>query len=139
MTDARRRPFDIVLVWKFDRFAGSLKHLIDSLEDFRALGIKFVSYAEGVDTTTPSGRLLFQVVGAVARCERDVIAKRVRAGMAYARTPGKRIGRPKAIVDIEKVTQLRNRGQSLRAIAKELHIPVSRVRRAPASLRGGAA
>ena len=80
LKDAHRRLFDVVLMWKFDRFARSLKHLIDSLEEFRALGINFVSYTEGVDTTTPSGQLLFHVVGAVAQFERDLIAERVRAG-----------------------------------------------------------
>jgi len=91
--DAHRRVFDVVLVWKFDRFARSLKHLIDSLEEFRSLGIDFVSFTEGIDTTTPSGQLLFHVVGGVAQFERDLIAERVRAGMAHARAMGKRIGR----------------------------------------------
>jgi DNA invertase Pin-like site-specific DNA recombinase len=75
MKDAQRRMFDVVLVLKFDRFARSLKHLMDSLEDFGTLGIDFVSYTEGVDTTTPSGQLLFHIVGAVAQFERDLIAE----------------------------------------------------------------
>jgi len=130
MADARKKRFDAVLVWKFDRFARSLKHLIDSLEDFNALGIDFISYTEGVDTTTPSGRLLFHMVGAVAQFERDLIAERVRAGIAHARALGKRIGRPPASVNTAEVTALRNQGLSLRAVAKRLDIPVSRVRRA---------
>ncbi len=129
MKDAHKRVFEVVLVWKFDRFARSLKHLIDSLEEFKALGIDFISYTEGVDTTTPSGQLLFHVVGAVAQFERDLIAERVRAGVAHARAMGKRIGRPRAPVDIERVTGLRKQGLSLRGIAKTLNIPVSRVRR----------
>jgi len=137
MRDARRRHFDVVLVWKFDRFARSLKHLIDSLEEFRALGINFVSYTEGVDTTTPSGQLLFHVVGAVAQFERDLIAERVRAGMAHARAMGKRIGRPRAVVDTERVRALRDERMSLRGIAKKLDIPVSRVRRALANSGSG--
>jgi DNA invertase Pin-like site-specific DNA recombinase len=108
MAEARRRRFDTILVWKFDRFARSLKHLIDSLEEFRALGVNFVSFTEGVDTTTPSGQLLFHIVGAVAQFERDLIAERVRAGMAHAKAMGKRIGRPRAVVDRIKVAQLRN-------------------------------
>jgi len=127
MRDARRRLFDVVLVWKFDRFARSLKHLIESLD---ALGIDFISMTEGVDTTTPAGQLLFHIVGAVAQFERDLIAERVRAGMAHARAIGKRIGRPRAIVDVEAVSKLRGGGQSLREIAVSLNIPVSRVRRA---------
>jgi DNA invertase Pin-like site-specific DNA recombinase len=130
MRDARRRLFDAVLVWKFDRFARSLKHLIESLDEFSALGIDFISLTEGVDTTTPAGQLLFHIVGAVAQFERDLIAERVRAGMAHARAMGKRIGRPRAIVDVEAVSKLREGGQSLREIAASLNIPVSRVRRA---------
>jgi len=130
MADARKKRFDVVLVWKFDRFARSLKHLIDSLEDFAALGIDFVSFTEGVDTTTPSGRLLFHMVGAVAQFERDLIAERVRAGIAHARASGKRIGRPRAEIDVDQVRTLRNQNFSLRKIAKLLHVPVSRVRRA---------
>jgi DNA invertase Pin-like site-specific DNA recombinase len=128
--DARKRLFDVVLVWKFDRFARSLKHLIESLEEFSSLGIDFVSYTEGVDTTTPSGQLLFHIVGAVVQFERDLIAERVRAGMAHAKSLGKRIGRPRAPVDLEAVKTLRSQGKSLRVIATALGIPVSRVRRA---------
>jgi len=128
--DAHKRLFEVVLVWKFDRFARSLKHLIDSLEEFRALGIDFISYTEGVDTTTPSGQLLFHVVGAVAQFERDLVAERVRAGLAHARAMGKHIGRPRAQTDIARILTLRGQKVSLRSIAKTLGIPVSRVRRA---------
>lgn len=130
MRDARRRMFDVVLVWKFDRFARSLKHLIESLDEFSALGIDFISLTEGIDTTTPAGQLLFHIVGAVAQFERDLIAERVRAGMAHARAMGKRIGRPRAEVDVEAVSKLRGEGRSLREIARTLDVPVSRVRRA---------
>ena len=106
MKDARKRLFDVVLVWKFDRFARSVKHLVDSLEEFRALGIDFISFTEGVDTTTPSGELLFHIMGAVAQFERDLIAERVRAGIAHARAMGKRIGRPRADIDVEQKLQL---------------------------------
>jgi len=122
--------FDVVLVWKFDRFARSLKHLIESLDEFSSLGIDFVSYTEGVDTTTPSGQLLFHIVGAVAQFERDLIAERVRAGMAHARAMGKHIGRPRVAVDVKAVLQLHAECRSLRDIAQTLNVPVSRVRRA---------
>jgi DNA invertase Pin-like site-specific DNA recombinase len=137
MQDARKRVFDVVLVWKFDRFARSLKHLIDSLEEFGSLGINFISFTENIDTTTPSGQLLFHVMGAFAQFERDLIAERVRAGMAHARAMGKRIGRPRAVVDVERVRELRDERLSLRVIAKRLDIPVSRVRRALATSRDG--
>lgn len=130
MRDARKRSFDVVLAWKFDRFARSLKHLIESLDEFSALGIDFISLTEGVDTTTPAGQLLFHIVGAVAQFERDLIAERVRAGMAHARAMGKHIGRPRAAVDANAVNGLRSKGMSLRSIANTLGIPVSRVRRA---------
>jgi len=128
--DAHRRRFDVVLVWKFDRFARSVKHLVDSLEEFRALDIDFISYTEGIDTTTPSGELLFHIMAAVAQFERDLIAERVRAGIAHARALGKRIGRPRAAIDAEQVKALRDAGNSLRKIAQALSVPVSRVRRA---------
>ncbi len=130
MADARKRRCDVVLVWKFDRFARSVKHLIDSLEEFHALGIDFISYTEGVDTTTPTGQLVFHLLGAVAQFERDLIAERVRAGIAHARAMGKRIGRPRAEIDTARAVALRKAGKSLRGIAKELAVPVSRVRRA---------
>ncbi len=130
MADAKKRRFDVVLVWKFDRFARSVKHLVDSLEEFRALGIDFVSFTEGIDTSTPSGQLLFHIMGAVAQFERDLIAERVRAGIAHARALGRRIGRPKAPIDAVEVHRLRTEGQSLRKIARLLSVPVSRVRRA---------
>jgi DNA invertase Pin-like site-specific DNA recombinase len=130
MRAAHQRKFGVVLVWKFDRFARSVKHLVDSLEEFSALGIDFISYTEGIDTTTPTGQLLFHMVGAVAQFERDLIVERVRAGMAHARAMGKRIGRPRAEVDLEQVVLFRNQGKSLRAIARLLAVPVSRVRRA---------
>ena len=133
MRDARRRLFDVVLVWKFDRFARSLKHLIESLDEFSALGIDFISLTEGIDTTTPAGQLLFHIVGAVAQFERDLIAERVRAGMAHARSLGKHIGRPRAKVDVEAVRNLRSQGKSLRNIAMALGVPISRVRRALAA------
>ncbi len=129
LKDAHKRLFDVVLVWKFDRFARSVKHLVDSLEEFRALGIDFISYTEGIDTTTPSGELLFHIMGAVAQFERDLIAERVRAGIAHARALGKHIGRPRALIDSERVIALRREGKSLRSIARSLAVPVSRVRR----------
>lgn len=130
MQGAHKRLFDVVLVWKFDRFARSVKHLVDSLEEFRALGIDFISFTEGVDTTTPSGELLFHIMGAVAQFERDLIAERVRAGIAHARAMGKHIGRPRAPIDVRRVGVLRRQGQSLRQIARIVDVPVSRVRRA---------
>ena len=94
MADAhRRRRFDSVLCWKFDRFARSVSHLLRALETFRSLGIDFISFSEQLDTSTPTGKMVFTVLGAVAELERSLIVERVRAGMRNARAKGKRIGR----------------------------------------------
>jgi len=130
MQGARKRLFDAVVVWKFDRFGRSLKHLLDSLEEFHTLGIDFISLTEGIDTTTPTGQLLFGIFGAVAQFERELIVERVRAGIAHARCLGKQIGRPRVYVDADQVIRLRGEGLSLRHIGRKLDIPISRVRRA---------
>lgn len=99
MADAHKRRFDIVIVWRFDRFARSVSHLLGALETFNALGIAFVSLSENVDTTTPTGKMIFTVLGAVAELERSLIVERVRAGLRNARAKGKRLGRPRVVVD----------------------------------------
>src|SRR6266446_3738195 len=99
MDDARKRQFDEIVVWRFDRFARSTKHLLLALEEFRSLGIQFLSYQENIDTTSPLGQAVFTIVAAVATLERDLIRQRVRAGLRNARAKGKRLGRPRAIVD----------------------------------------
>src|SRR3979490_350267 len=94
IADAHKRKFEVIVVWKFDRFARSVSHLLRALENFRALGIEFVSLAEQIDTSTPTGKMIFTVLGAVAKLERSLIAERVRAGLRNARAKGKRLGRP---------------------------------------------
>ena len=94
MADAHRRRFDAVLVWKLDRFGRSLRHLVNALAEFEALGIAFVSLRDNLDLSTPSGRLMFQIIGAMAEFERTLIAERVKAGMRNAQAKGRRIGRP---------------------------------------------
>jgi DNA invertase Pin-like site-specific DNA recombinase len=118
MADAHRRKFDCVIVWKFDRFARSVSHLLRALETFNALGIAFVSLSESLDTSTPSGKMVFTVLGAVAELERSLICERVRAGLRNARAKGKRLGRPPADVDADKVVRLRALGRSWRKIAR---------------------
>jgi len=97
MADAHRRRFDIVCVWRFDRFARSVSHLLRALETFKALGIDFVSFSEQMDTSTPAGKMVFTVLGAVAELERSLIVERVKAGMRNARSKGRCIGRPPQI------------------------------------------
>ncbi len=119
MDDAKKRRFDVVLVWRFDRFARSTKHLILALEEFRNLGIDFVSYQENIDTSSPLGSAIFTIISAVAQLERDIIAESVTAGLRRAKENGKKLGRPRASVDTEKIHWLKSKGLSLRAIAKE--------------------
>jgi len=116
MADAHRRRFDAVAVWKFDRFARSVSHLLRALETFKALGIDFVSLSEQVDTSTPTGKMVFTVLGAVAELERSLIAERVRAGIRNARAKGKRLGRPRIAVDSARIAALRAQGCSWSAI-----------------------
>ena len=130
MADAHRRKFDIVVVWKFDRFARSVGHLLRALETFQALGIEFVSLTEGVDTSTPAGKMVFTVLGAVAELERSLIAERVRAGLRNARAKGKRLGRPRVAVDAAKIGILRARGLSWRQITAETGISKGSAQRA---------
>jgi DNA invertase Pin-like site-specific DNA recombinase len=120
MADAHKRRFDVVCVWRFDRFARSVSHLLRALETFKALGIDFVSYSEQMDTSTPAGKMVFTVLGAVAELERSLIVERVRAGLRNARAKGKRLGRPRVSVDAAKVSRLHTQGRSIREIANEL-------------------
>jgi len=134
MADAHRRRFDAVVVWRFDRFARSVSHLLKALDTFGALRIDFVSLSENLDTSTPAGRMVFTVLGAVAELERSLIIERVRAGIRNAKAKGKRLGRPRAAVDTARVALGRSQGQSWAAIAKELGIGTGTARRALASL-----
>jgi DNA invertase Pin-like site-specific DNA recombinase len=120
MADAHKRRFDVVCVWRFDRFARSVSHLLRALETFKALGIDFVSFSEQMDTSTPAGKMVFTVLGAVAELERTLIAERVRAGLRNARAKGKKLGRPRLSVDATKMSRLQREGWSLRKIAAEL-------------------
>jgi DNA invertase Pin-like site-specific DNA recombinase len=122
MTAAMRRKFDSVVVWKFDRFARSVSHLLRALETFRSLGIEFISISESLDTSTPAGKMVFTVLGAVAELERSLIAERVRAGLRNARAKGKKLGRPRKIEDASLITRLHNEGASYGAIAASLGV-----------------
>jgi DNA invertase Pin-like site-specific DNA recombinase len=128
MTDARRREFDVVLVARFDRFARSTKHLVLALEEFSSLGIDFVSLNESIDTSTPMGKMIFTVIGAVAELERSLIRERVMMGLERARRQGKKFGRPRRIVDRNRVESMANAGKSSRTIAITLGVSKDTVR-----------
>jgi DNA invertase Pin-like site-specific DNA recombinase len=129
IADAKKRSFDVLLVYKLDRLSRSLKDLITTLDDLQSLGIDFVSYDNGLDTTTPTGRLLFHVVGAVAEFEKEIIRERVIAGLHNARSKGKRLGRPPIPCPaFDQAKDLRKTGLSFRKIAKELNMDESTIR-----------
>jgi DNA invertase Pin-like site-specific DNA recombinase len=130
MADARRRRFEVLAVYRYDRFARSLRALVNALEEFRSLGIEFVSLHEGVDTSTPNGRLIFGIFASIAEFERELIRDRVRSGLRNARMKGKRLGRPPTFVDAAMVGLLRSQGVSWRAIAKQLGVGIGIVYRA---------
>jgi DNA invertase Pin-like site-specific DNA recombinase len=120
MADAHKRRFDVVAVWRFDRFARSTSHLLRALETFQALNVHFVSLTESVDTSTPVGKMVFTILGSVAEMERQMIVERVRAGLRNARAKGKTLGRPRLSVDVAMIGRLRTQGRSVREIASEL-------------------
>ncbi len=129
MNDARKRKFDMVLVWRFDRFARSTKHLVTALYEFRNLGIDFISYQENIDTSSPLGEAIFTIISAMSKLERDIIAERVKGGLRKARAKGKRLGRPKSDVDTNKIAEYRKQNKSIRQIANELNLSKGVVQR----------
>jgi DNA invertase Pin-like site-specific DNA recombinase len=128
MDDARKRQFDAIVVWRFDRFARSTKHLLSALEEFRGLRIQFISYQENIDTSSALGQALFTIVSAVAQLERDLIRERVSAGIRNARANGRVFGRPKSTVKREEILKLKAQGQSLRQIAANLGVGYGTIR-----------
>ena len=127
LADARKRKFDILLVFRYSRFARSTKDLVDALGDFEALGIDFVSYSENIDTTTSHGRF-FTVIAAFAQLESDTISENVKAGLTRARQQGKRLGRPPVSEDSkERIIEVGQRNGSMKKTAKELGKPYATV------------
>jgi DNA invertase Pin-like site-specific DNA recombinase len=120
LADAKRRIFDVVLVYRYDRFARSLRQLVNALAEFDSLGIHFVSLHDGVDTSTPNGRLVFGIFASIAEFERELIRSRVRSGIAAARARGKRIGRPTAKVSNSEISRLLATGVSMQGVAERL-------------------
>ena len=129
LTDCQRRKLDVVLVWKFDRLARSLRQLINTLEELRTLGVQFVSLSESLDTSTPQGRFAFSVFASVAEFERELTRERVRTGLAHAKAKGIRLGRPPEEVDVSRIQQLRKQGMGWKRIGRELGISTRTARR----------
>ena len=124
MADAGQRKFDTVLVWKLDRFGRSLRHLINALAELEARGIAFVSLRDNLDLGTPSVRLMFQIIGAMAEFERALIQERVKAGLRHARSKGKRLGRPTIVVDRSRIASRAPVHEGWKAIAREMELGV---------------
>src|SRR5688572_10511855 len=127
VADAKRRRFDVLVCWRLDRLGRNLKHLITLLEELQALGVAFVSLAEGIDATTPAGKLQLHILGAIAEFERERIRERVLAGLERARRDGKRLGRPKARVPLEHLQRLH--GLSSAVAAERLGVSRSTIKR----------
>jgi len=121
--------FQAVLVWRFDRFARSVKHLLTALEQFRALHVNFISLQEQFDTSTPIGHAMFTIIGAMAQLERDIIRERVKAGLAQARAKGVRLGRPTVRIDRAELALLHGQGRSLPEMARQLRCSRATVKR----------
>jgi DNA invertase Pin-like site-specific DNA recombinase len=122
MADARRRRFDVVLVWAFDRMARSVRHFLEILDEFNHLNVEFISFRENIDTGGPLGRAMVVIVGAIAELERNLIVERVRAGMRRARAEGRQIGRAPLNVDRREVVRDRLSGMSLTQVARKHRI-----------------
>jgi DNA invertase Pin-like site-specific DNA recombinase len=129
MNDAKQRRWDVIAVWKLDRFARSVKHVVVALSEFEALGITFVSLKDNLDLTTPSGRFMFQIIAAFGELERAIIAERVKAGLQNAKRRGRRLGRPQVAVDPARIGSLRSSGASWRQISSRLGVSVRTIRR----------
>ena len=122
MTDVRKRKVDLILCWRLDRLGRSLKHLILTLDELQSVGVGFVSYNENLDLTTSTGRLMFQLLGAFAEFERNLIKERVKAGLANAKAKGAKLGRPSPEFDEDELLRLRKSGVTIRGIAERLNL-----------------
>lgn len=128
MSAARKRHFDAIIVWRFDRFARSTKHLTLALNEFKSLGIDFISYQENVDTSTPMGQAMFTIISAIAQLERDIIRERVLAGLINAKEKGVKLGRPSKRNDYQ-IRVLFEKGMTYREIAHEVQTSIATVQR----------
>jgi putative DNA-invertase from lambdoid prophage Rac len=122
MKDVRKRKVDLILCWRLDRLGRSLKHLILTLDELQSVGVGFVSYNENLDLTTSTGRLMFQLLGAFAEFERNLIKERVKAGLANAKAKGAKLGRPSPEFDEDELIRLRKSGVTIRGIAERLNL-----------------
>jgi DNA invertase Pin-like site-specific DNA recombinase len=130
MAEARKGAFDVILIWKFDRFARNTRFLLEAVEEFQSLGLDFTSLQDNVDTSTSMGKAVVTILGAIAELERSTLTERVRAGQRAAMRRGVRFGRPRAEVNAAKVKELRRAGLSWRAVGAELNLATDTCRKA---------
>jgi DNA invertase Pin-like site-specific DNA recombinase len=122
LKDAAKGRLEVVVVWKIDRLARSVVHLLQVLQQLQASGVGFVAATQQIDTTTAYGRMVLTFLGAVSEFERELIIERVKIGISRAKSQGVHCGRPKVSLDVERVVQLRKEGVSIREIAKTLKV-----------------
>ncbi len=122
LADAHRRRFDAVAVWRLDRLARSVRHLVNVAGDLESLGVDLIALDQGIDTSTSAGRFLFHTLAAVGELERDLIRERTVAGVAAARRRGKRLGRPRVHVPLARAQALLDEGHSVSATASRLGV-----------------
>ncbi len=122
-----------MLVWKIGRFGRSLKHIVNALADPGADGVAFMSLRDNLDLGTPPGRMMFQIIGAMAEFERALIQERVKAGLRNAKPKGKRLGRPRRVVDSSRIANLRSAGASWQAVSRELGVGLATLYRVTAT------
>jgi DNA invertase Pin-like site-specific DNA recombinase len=130
MADAHKGRFDVIAVWKFDRFARSVSHLLRALETFQSLGIEFCSFSESIDTSSSYGKMVFTILGAVAELERALICERTRSGLRSARARGVKLGRRIVPVNVAEVRRMRAAGTPYKAISQTLRVSVGSIYRA---------
>lgn len=129
LADARAGKLDVVAVWRFDRFARDTRHLLTAMEEFRALGVSFVSLREQIDTSTPMGKAMFTIVSAISELERDLNRERVVAGVRRAQAAGKHCGRPKVEMDLRPALAMLREGRGLKEVAAILKVSRATLRR----------
>jgi DNA invertase Pin-like site-specific DNA recombinase len=129
MADARAGRLDVVAVWRFDRFARDTRHLLTAMDEFRALGVHFVSLREQVDTSTPMGKAMFTIISAISELERDLIRERVVAGVRRAQAAGKHCGRPKVGMDLRPAVAMLREGRGLKDVSSILKVSRATLRR----------
>ena len=129
MASVRKGEVDVVAVWRFDRFARSVRHLLSALDEFRTLEVEFLSLRENIETTTPMGRAMFTLCAVVSELEREILRERVQAGVDRAQAQGKQLGRPRRDLDLRAARLLLDEGHSVRQVADLVNIPRSTLRR----------